>query len=1012
MRTIFFLLTMGLGVIQAQTDCLIEAEFITSTELWGEEVSWTLTDASGNLVASGSEFESNAQYTTTACLEDSCYTLTLLDTFGDGWNGATLDIQLPILGLNLGTFTLEEGDAQVFSFGLGDCGNNGGNPGGSVQDVWGCMDPVADNYDVNATVDCCCTYPEDCSTSNTLTVLQSGAADTVFFGFLEYTITSLDGFAWYPTSYSVNENGQWLSEGCITDGCYTLTLHSNFGLFEESVDVLLNGILINSFSVDPGQTQMSFGLGINVEGCEAFVLGCTDSEAPNFNPDATADDGTCLEPCDCPDVFDPVCGYDYYSGQTVTFNNLCELECASAYFQWEGDCSEIPVYGCMDPEALNHDENATVDSGSCQYIPECGDDHLVVMSSQAAFVDSLNGGFFGAGVSGYFTGLEGYVNSFIGVYDELGQYTSYGCMADGCYNFYVYSGGWTPGGAIEVTVDETTTTFVLGPNEFESVFPFGINADDCEVYIPGCTDPEALNYHPSATEDDGSCQYPFSCPDNQVAGMLYVCTFQGGEEVALTITDSQGNVVYDQQGYPNLTIDHIDICLDPEECYSATMTNLAGGTSWNGGYFWIHVNNAEWVNGALEGSTSETLEFGTGDDCAGITNPGGNDFLFGCTDPNALNHNPLATFDDGSCIYEDTTGGGDTTDVSLDCDGLNLVSGLFISADPFLNEVSWALLDEDSTAVLSGNGQDANTNGALLAVQNCLPDGCYVLELYDSFGDGWGGGLLILTTDNGALTFTLDGDFASFPFDIGAGCEEILTITGCTDAGAMNYNPEANEEDGSCEFASCPLVEVKFVTYTFSDGDEIAWTVSGEEADGGSEVTMSSVPFGDNEMRIHTTCMAPGCYSMTLHDAGDNGWNEGWLEIWMDGELMTTATHSPNGENNMDFGIGMDCSDDPGMDGTITNWGMSGWNNGVDLSPYPTPTGEIVNILGSGFDNESPVVVRVRDGMGRLVQERKVQPSEGPEGWIFDVSGWSAGIYTVEGLQGRSRAEARFIVAR
>ena len=32
-----------------------------------------------------------------------------------------------------------------------------------------------------------------------------------------------------------------------------------------------------------------------------------------------------------------MCGYDYYSGQTLTFNNLCELECAGAYLQWEGD---------------------------------------------------------------------------------------------------------------------------------------------------------------------------------------------------------------------------------------------------------------------------------------------------------------------------------------------------------------------------------------------------------------------------------------------------------------------------------------------------------------------------------------------------------------------------------------------------------------------------------------------------------------------------------------------------
>jgi len=35
----------------------------------------------------------------------------------------------------------------------------------------------------------------------------------------------------------------------------------------------------------------------------------------------------------------------------------------------------------------------------------------------------------------------------------------------------------------------------------------GYNADGDARYLEGCTDPEAWNYDPSATEDDGSCQY-------------------------------------------------------------------------------------------------------------------------------------------------------------------------------------------------------------------------------------------------------------------------------------------------------------------------------------------------------------------------------------------------------------------------------------------------------------------------------------------------------------------------
>ena len=385
MRAFLFLgLTLMGFALQAQDDCLFTADITTSTGLWGDEVSWTLYTADGDVVAAQDGFESNATSTTTACLEDSCYVLEMLDTFGDGWNGAEVTISLPVLGLELGAYTLESGDYQALSIGFGDCpdndwtgsgGGNGGGNGGGVVDTYGCMDPAASNYDPAATIHCCCEYDVDCTGSNTLTLVESGGIDSVFFGwFLQYTVVGTNGLPWSPTFTGVNDAGQWVTEGCIADGCYNVTVYNSFSTEPVSVDVLLNGEVVDTYTLTPGEYQFDTALGINVDDCAPFVLGCTDPEAPNYNADATIDNGTCLEPCDCPDVFEPVCGYDYYSGVTVTFNNLCELECAGAYFQWEGDCADIPVYGCMDPEALNYDPNATLDNGYCQYIPECGED--------------------------------------------------------------------------------------------------------------------------------------------------------------------------------------------------------------------------------------------------------------------------------------------------------------------------------------------------------------------------------------------------------------------------------------------------------------------------------------------------------------------------------------------------------------------------------------------------------------------------------------------------------------
>ncbi len=49
-------------------------------------------------------------------------------------------------------------------------------------------------------------------------------------------------------------------------------------------------------------------------------------------------------------------GTDYVRQHSANWNVL------GAYLYWEGDCADQPVYGCMDPEALNYDPEATVDS--------------------------------------------------------------------------------------------------------------------------------------------------------------------------------------------------------------------------------------------------------------------------------------------------------------------------------------------------------------------------------------------------------------------------------------------------------------------------------------------------------------------------------------------------------------------------------------------------------------------------------------------------------------------------
>ena len=113
--------------------------------MWGGEVSFSLSNDAGVLL----EGQGFTDYATTEgyfCLDDTagCLVLTMADSFGDGWNGATLTVTVPSEDLNLGTFTLAEGALQAITFGL-DCETE------EVQ-IEGYR-PFAFNYDPTATVD-------------------------------------------------------------------------------------------------------------------------------------------------------------------------------------------------------------------------------------------------------------------------------------------------------------------------------------------------------------------------------------------------------------------------------------------------------------------------------------------------------------------------------------------------------------------------------------------------------------------------------------------------------------------------------------------------------------------------------------------------------------------------------------------------------------------------------------------------------------------------------------------
>ena len=82
----------------------------------------------------------------------------------------------------------------------------------------------------------------------------------------------------------------------------------------------------------------------------ADIVGCTDTAACNFNPDATVGD----ESCEFPEF-----GYD------------CSGDCL-ADTDSDGVCDANEILGCTNSEACNFNAEATDDDGSCAELDECG----------------------------------------------------------------------------------------------------------------------------------------------------------------------------------------------------------------------------------------------------------------------------------------------------------------------------------------------------------------------------------------------------------------------------------------------------------------------------------------------------------------------------------------------------------------------------------------------------------------------------------------------------------------
>jgi hypothetical protein len=620
----------------------------------------------------------------------------------------------------------------------------------------GCTDAGACNYDAAATIDDgSCTYP-GCTNAGACNYDANAGCDDgtcTFPGCTNPGACNYDanagcdnGSCTFPGCNDVNACNYDVNAGCNDGSCFYPGCTNNAAC-----------------NFDPTA-------GCDDGSCDFSCYGCTDVNACNFDPGATIDDGSCDFSCyGCTDVnacnFDPAaiindgsCDYSCYGCTDIT---ACNYDAGATID--DGSC--IPS-GCTDPSALNYDPAAGCDDGSCSYPNGCTDPGACNFDPGAVTDDG----------SCEYLSCAGCTNPAACNYDMTAT------IDDGSCEFLSCAGCTNPGAC---NYDMTAT----------------IDDGSCEfLSCAGCTDPTACNYDMTATIEDGSCTYP-GCTDINACNYDVAagcdngsCTFPG--------CTNAGACNYDPAaGCDDGSCDFGSCagCTDPTACnYDMGATQDDGSCTYPG------CTDAAACN----------YDANAGCNDGSCTYPG-------CNNPAACNYDANAGCDDGSCVLpnaEDNCAGA--LGIAVNGGALNIDNSCatpggpaqpcMFGNDPIQNDiwVSFVAPAASGTVVIATSG-----DGSLTLTDTGI-------ALYDACGgnqigcdDDGGTGLFSLITISACdltpgNTYFIqidgyNGDSGTCNISVSTG-----DLDGCTDVNALNYDPCATIEDGSCIFAGLPTLAI------------------------------------------------------------------------------------------------------------------------------------------------------------------------------------------------------------
>ena len=711
-------------------------------------------------------------------------------------------------------------------------------------EIYGCKDATASNYNPSVTIDdgsCFVLTFEDWDfqppvTDNNMSVaFPAGTLDDYVGGLLQAYVNGnpVSSAEWpIPEDGSAGvavigtdalcgcdlaESGDLLEfyilyEETIIKVEYDIPLTYNANWFSmnwyNSIWFTIDGSPIQLGCTDPGYLEYSPINNLDNGSCLAISInGCTDSESCVYNPEANNDDGSCTYP--------------------TTYYN-CDGNCIFDVDS-DGVCDELEIYGCMDATASNYNPSATEEDESCVPI-DCEGLTVVSISLNDSYGDGWNGGFL------TIDGIDYTV--------ESGDDVAFGLCVDLsiCNEILYTAGSWSFENSW--TVSDASGVIVEG-GHYSGVF------GDCGI-PDNSIDIEDFNFTPPVTDNNMSVVFPAGTLDDYVGGLLqaYVngnpvssaewpIPEDGSAGVAVIGTDALCGCDLAESG------DLLEFYILYEETiikieYDVPLYYGPNSFYWNWyNSIWFTVDGSPIQLGCtepgyLEYSPNNNLDDGS---CSTMR-------IKGCTNPESCIYNPEANNEDGSCTYPgciDNTyieyynqgyvAGCDDGSCSIEVEDLELTVENF--QEPMVTGSSMTVgfnisniygIEAGTVAAfydLNGDGVINTepfmaTNGEYywecVGQTEYIPNEFFTMGLWgdDSTTDeieGLQTGqsdviFAILTQDNQVIAFILLPEFTSYTTNGITVTNDInldVTVYGCLDSNYCNYNPNAEEDDGTCE---------------------------------------------------------------------------------------------------------------------------------------------------------------------------------------------------------------------